>query len=102
MLIHSSRIKQERKEKGKAINYLSFVSKSFSGLIFLLIYGFAMFAMNFVKLPGFFTYYVALFGILGLTQSISVIYNIFLKEMTCKYFCLCLLDKDRFFQQRFW
>ena len=37
----------------------------------------AMFAMNFVKLPGFFTYYVALFGMLGLTQSISVIYNIF-------------------------
>lgn len=102
MLIHSSRIKQERKEKGKAINYLSLSQNLFSGLIFLLIYGFAMFAMNFVKLPGFFTYYVALFGMLGLTQSISVIYNIFLKEMTCKYFCLCLLDKNRFFQQRFW
>ena len=68
---------REKGKKGKRLTIYLLSQNLFSGLIFLLIYGFAMFAMNFVKLPGFFTYYVALFGMLGLTQSISVIYNIF-------------------------
>ncbi|ENZ6558122.1 ABC transporter [Enterococcus faecium] len=68
---------REKGKKGKRLTIYLLSQNLLSGLIFLLIYGFAMFAMNFVKLPGFFTYYVALFGMLGLTQSISVIYNIF-------------------------
>ena len=93
---------REKGKKGKRLTIYLLSQNLFSGLIFLLIYGFAMFAMNFVKLPGFFTYYVALFGMLGLTQVYQSFIISFLKEMTCKYFCLCLLDKDRFFQQRFW
>ncbi|MEO2668306.1 ABC transporter, partial [Enterococcus faecium] len=62
---------REKGKKGKRLTIYLLSQNLFSGLIFLLIYGFAMFAMNFVKLPGFFTYYVALFGMLGLTQSIS-------------------------------
>ena len=33
---------------------------------------------------------------LGLTQSISVIYNIFLKEMTCKYFASAFWTRTGF------
>ncbi|KRO00779.1 hypothetical protein [Companilactobacillus kimchiensis] len=46
-------------------------------LLFMLIYGFTMIAMNFSKMPGLFTFYVGLFILLGLSQSISGIYNIF-------------------------
>ncbi|MDN6640376.1 MAG: ABC transporter [Tetragenococcus sp.] len=51
-----------------------------SGLIFLLIYGFAMFGLNFSQLPGYFTYYIALFGIIAFSQGISVIYNVFFES----------------------
>lgn len=48
-----------------------------SGILFLMIYGFTMFLIDFSRMPGFFTYYVALFGLLALSQGISVIYNVF-------------------------
>lgn len=48
-----------------------------SGLIFIVIYGFMMIMTDFSRMPGFFTYYVALFGLLGLSQGITVIYNVF-------------------------
>ncbi|MCB5952877.1 ABC transporter [Enterococcus sp. BWT-B8] len=52
----------------------------FSGVAFLFIYGTTMFMLDFSKLPGFFTYYVALFTILAFSQGISVIYNIFFES----------------------
>nr|WP_284247276.1 ABC transporter [Tetragenococcus halophilus] len=51
-----------------------------SGLIFLVIYGFAMLGLDFSQLPGYFTYYTALFGILAFSQGISVIYNVFFES----------------------
>jgi ABC-2 type transport system permease protein len=51
-----------------------------SGLIFLVIYGLTMAALDFSRLPGFFTYYVALFGVLGLSQGISAIFNVFFES----------------------
>ncbi|MCB7139072.1 ABC transporter permease [Lactiplantibacillus plantarum] len=48
-----------------------------NALMFLGIYGLTMLAFDFSKLPGMFTFYVALFILLGISQSISGIYNVF-------------------------
>ena len=51
-----------------------------SGFVFLVIYGLTMIALDFSRLPGFFTYYVALFGVLGFSQGISSIFNVFFES----------------------
>lgn len=48
-----------------------------NALMFLGIYGLTMVAFDFSKLPGMFTFYVALFILLGISQSVSGIYNVF-------------------------
>lgn len=48
-----------------------------SGGLFLVVYGFLMSMLNFNEMPGFFTYYVALFGIIAFSQGVSTIYNVF-------------------------
>lgn len=58
----------------------------FSGALFLFIYGLTMVAVDFNKLPGFFTYYVALFGMLGFSQGISAIYNVFFASQDLVHF----------------
>ncbi|MHC5228678.1 ABC transporter [Enterococcus sp. LJL99] len=59
----------------------SLISQYFlSGLIFLFLYGFLMILTDFSKMPGMFTYYVALFSILAFSQGISVIYNVFFES----------------------
>ena len=58
----------------------------FSGIIFLLAYGFIMVMMDFSQLPGYFTYYLALFMILGFSQGISVIYNIFFENQDVQWY----------------
>lgn len=68
---------REKGKKGKNLSRYLMLQFVLSGLVFLLIYSVTMFAIDFSHMPGFFTYYVALFGLLGLSQSISVIYNIF-------------------------
>jgi len=52
----------------------------YSGMIFLLVYGFTMLGVDFGQLPGYFTYYMALFGIIAFSQGISVTYNIFFQS----------------------
>lgn len=59
----------------------SLISQYFlSGLLFLFLYGFLMILTDFSKMPGMFTYYVALFSILAFSQGLSVIYNIFFES----------------------
>lgn len=48
-----------------------------NGAIFLVLYGMTMVSADFSKLPGMFTFYVAIFILLAISQSISGIYNIF-------------------------
>lgn len=48
-----------------------------STLAFMVIYGLTMLPVDFSKRPGMFTFYVGLFVILGISQSISGLYNVF-------------------------
>ena len=68
---------REKGKKGKSLSRYLMLQFVLSGLALLWIYSVTMFAVDFNRMPGFFTYYVALFSLLGLSQSISVIYNIF-------------------------
>jgi ABC-2 type transport system permease protein len=67
-------------------------------VIFIFVYGFSMVLVDFSKRPGYFTYYVALFTILGLTQSMSSIYNVFFQSKDMKdYLPLPFKSSDVFF-----
>ena len=86
------------RKKGKAgstlTSYLLF-QYAFSGVVFLLVYGLTMITLDFSQMPGFFTYYVALFGILGFSMSFS-------RVKICQRICRCLFDRVKFFWQRSW
>ncbi|OJG24284.1 hypothetical protein RU98_GL001707 [Enterococcus caccae] len=67
-------------KSGKALTRSLINQYLLSGFLFLLIYGVTMFLIDFSQMPGFFTYYVALFSILAFSQGISVIYNVFFES----------------------
>lgn len=69
-------------------------------LVFILIYGLMMLSMDFSKLPGMFTFYALLFILLGFSQSISGIYNIFFagKDLN-SYLPLPFRQKEIFFSK---
>ncbi|GEO79208.1 hypothetical protein FD29_GL002178 [Companilactobacillus mindensis DSM 14500] len=69
-------------------------------LVFMMIYGFMMLSMDFSKLPGMFTFYTLLFILLGFSQSISGIYNIFFagKDLN-SYLPLPFRQKEIFFSK---
>ncbi|CAJ1190536.1 hypothetical protein CPEBRM1_ABPJDJAI_01241 [Companilactobacillus paralimentarius] len=48
-----------------------------NGLIFFLVYGTVMLPINLAEYPNMFTYYVVLFVLLAISQSISGIYSVF-------------------------
>ncbi|OJG91401.1 hypothetical protein RV15_GL000678 [Enterococcus silesiacus] len=67
-------------KSGKALTRALINQYLLSGVLFLFIYGVTMFLIDFSQMPGFFTYYVALFSILAFSQGISVIYNVFFES----------------------
>lgn len=68
--------KKGRKNLSRAI-----ISQYFlSGLVFLAVYGSMLFLTNFAKMPGTFTYFATLFCLLGLSQGVSIIFNIFFES----------------------
>lgn len=75
----TDKARKKGKSGGQLTRYLLW-QYGLSGMVFILIYGATMFTMDFSRMPGFFTYYVALFGILGFSQGISTIYNVFFES----------------------
>lgn len=72
-----------------------------SGVLFLVIYGLTMVLMDFSQMPGFFTYYVALFGILGFSQGISVIYNVFFENQDVSWYLPLPFAQAEIFSAKF-
>lgn len=71
---------RKKGKSGKALTRALINQYLLSGVLFLFIYGMTMFFLDFSQMPGFFTYYVALFSILAFSQGISVIYNVFFES----------------------
>ncbi|MGX7264918.1 hypothetical protein [Enterococcus crotali] len=71
---------RKKGKSGKALTRALINQYLLSGVLFLFIYGVTMFLIDFSQMPGFFTYYVALFSILAFSQGISVIYNVFFES----------------------
>ncbi|MCH4057906.1 MAG: ABC transporter permease [Lactobacillaceae bacterium] len=72
----------------------------YNTIIFIFIYGMTMFMLDFSKMPGMFTFYVGLFVLLGISQSISSIYNVFFagKDLA-SYLPLPFRQKEIFFSK---
>lgn len=71
---------RKKGKSGKALTRSLINQYLLSGVLFLMIYGVTMFMIDFSQMPGFFTYYVALFAILAFSQGITVIYNVFFES----------------------
>lgn len=71
---------RKKGKTGKGLTRSLLMQYVFSMGLFLVIYGLSMVALDFSKLPGYFTYYVALFSILAFSQGITVIYNVFFES----------------------
>jgi len=68
---------RKKGKSGPAMTRRLFFRYLLNSVIFMMIYGYTMFSLDFSKMPGMFTFYVGLFVLLMFSQSISGIYNIF-------------------------
>lgn len=83
LLFANPQVTEKGRAKGKQGHALvrSILSQYLlSTIIFSVIYGAIMFSTDFSKRPELFTYFVGLFGLLGLSQTISAILNVFLES----------------------
>ncbi|WP_379946948.1 ABC transporter [Enterococcus devriesei] len=82
LYVNPSATNQIRKKghKGKKVIRSILQQYVLSGLIFLFVYGATMVMIDFSQLPGFFTYYMALFALIGFSQSLSAIFNVFFES----------------------
>lgn len=82
LYVNPSSTNQIRKKghKGKKVIRSIVQQYLLSGVIFLAIYGATMVMIDFSKLPGFFTYYMMLFALIGFSQSLSAIFNVFFES----------------------
>lgn len=82
LYVNPSATNQIRKKGRKGKQVLRSIVQQYllSGVIFLAIYGLTMVMIDFSKLPGFFTYYMALFALIGFSQSLSAIFNVFFES----------------------
>lgn len=71
---------RDKGKSGKRLTRSLYRQYIYSGLIFLLIYGVVLIFFDFSAMPGTFTYYVALFGVIAFSQGISAIYNVFFES----------------------
>lgn len=75
----TNQARKKGKTGGKLIRSI-FSSYIFSGIIFLVVYVGIIFMIDFSKFPGYFTYYMALFGLIGFSQAMSAIFNVFFES----------------------
>lgn len=82
LYVNPSSTNQIRKKgrKGKQVIRGIIQQYLLSGVIFLVIYGATMMMIDFAKLPGYFTYYMILFALIGFSQSLSAIFNVFFES----------------------
>ncbi|WP_239257208.1 hypothetical protein [Listeria ilorinensis] len=77
--------KQRKKGKSSASIYKAILWQYvFLGALFIVLYGFTMSAINFVEYPGFFTFYNAMFFVLGFSQAVSIMFNVFYNSKDIK------------------
>lgn len=83
LLFANPQVTQKGRLKGKSGTPLirSILSQYvLSAIIFVFVYGLIMIQTDFSKQPQLFTYFVALFSVLGLSQTINAIINVFLES----------------------
>lgn len=80
LLYANPQVTQQQRQKGKsgkAITRTILFQYVALSIMFMVIYGGMMMLLDFTRLPGYFTYYVALFTIMTFAQSVTSIFNLF-------------------------
>lgn len=83
LLFANPQVTDKARKKGKSGKKLTqsiLLQYLMSGLIFCVVYGVMMFTVDFSKSIGLFTIYMALFSILGISQAVTTILNIFFES----------------------
>lgn len=71
---------RQKGKNGKKLSRALWRQYLTQGIVFLFIYGFLMFTVDFSKFPGIFTHYVALFLLIAVSTGISAVYNVFFES----------------------
>ncbi|WP_125708257.1 LTA synthase family protein [Companilactobacillus zhongbaensis] len=88
---------REKGKTGSALTRRLIGNFLFLAIIFVLFYGMSMMAADMTKAPGLFTYFVALFLILGISQSMTGIANVFFAQKDLQdYLPLPFSERDIF------
>lgn len=80
LLYANPQVTDQLRKKGKYGNDIFksiLLQQAFLGILFVVLYGASMFIIDFSTLPGVFTNYMAMFGILSFSQGVSVVFNVF-------------------------
>lgn len=92
----TDRLRKKGKKDKKLIRAIA-TQYIYSALLFIVVYGMTMLSVPFDRMPGYFTFYTALFGILALSQGVSTVYNIFFESRDLAgYLPLPFRQKDIF------
>lgn len=101
LLYANPQVTDQLRKKGKHGNDIFksiLLQQAFLGILFVVLYGASMFIIDFSKLPGVFTNYMAMFGILSFSQGISVVFNVFFDSKDFEdYLPLPFNEKNIFF-----
>lgn len=94
---------QLRKKGKKGRQLIAGLTRSYlwSGVLFLAIYGFSMIFVDFSQMPGMFTYYMALFGLIGFSQALSTIFNVFFESKDLKDYLPLPIKQSEVFVAKF-
>lgn len=103
LYVNPSSTNQIRKKgrKGKQVIRSIIQQYLLSGVIFLVIYGATMILIDFAKLPGYFTYYMALFALIGFSQSLSTIFNVFFESKDLQDYLPLPIKRGKFLLRNF-
>lgn len=71
---------RKKGKNGSALVRSALLQYLWVGILFLFIYGLTMFSIDYSRYPGIFTSYVGIFALLGISQGVSVIYNVFFES----------------------
>lgn len=104
MLYVNPQATQKQRQKDKDSNQIVkslLMNYVLTGVLFIVIYGGMMLAIDFPKYPGFFTSYVTIFTIMALAQSVTTINNVFYESKDLKDYLPLPFSQSTVFTAKF-
>lgn len=80
LIYANPQVSAQLRKKGKQGNEIFksvVIQQVMLSFVFTFVYGMSMFMIDFSQYPGYFTYYLGIFSILGFSQGIFIVYNVY-------------------------